>query len=196
MRKAFTLIELLISVSILSIMMIFLYKSYASLNMSNNFYKKELESIKSEQIKKRVFFLDFSLSLYKKNNILNQDIDEDVVFLQTSNSLHKRFNPYVAYIVKDSNLYRLESLKEFKVYPLDIDSEFEIDYIGEVDSFRVYKSTGKFEVVINNDTNATDSNTTENNTTIEQGPSELFLVHVDFKEDEDILLKIKGLNEQ
>jgi len=191
MRKAFTLIELLISVSILSIMMIFLYKSYASLNMSNDFYKKEVDTIKSEQVKKRVFFLDFSLSLYKKNQILNQETNEDVVFLQTSNSLHRRFNPYVAYVVKDSKLYRLEALKEFKEYPLNIDSEFEVDYMGEVNSFRVYKSTGKFEVMPVNDNNTTDTNTTK-----AQSPAELFLVHVDFKKEKDILLKIKGLNEQ
>ena len=48
MRKAFTLIELMISVSILSIMMIFLYKSYASVNMSNKFYEKEVELIKQQ----------------------------------------------------------------------------------------------------------------------------------------------------
>ena len=73
MRKAFTLIELVISISILSIIMIFLYKSYASLNTSNRFYKKEVSQIKSQQLKKRVLFLDFTLAVDKSVKILNQD---------------------------------------------------------------------------------------------------------------------------
>lgn len=167
MRKAFTLIELMVSISILSIIMIFLYKSYASLNQSNGFYKKEASFIKSEQLKKRVLFLDFSLALGNSVKIINQDTKEDIVFLQSSNSIHKRYNPYIAYIFKDSKLYRLESLREFKDYPLSADAEFSVEYFGEADSFRVYKSNNK--------------------------DKELFLVHIDFKEDEDILLKIKVL---
>ena len=170
MRKAFTLIEMLVSVTILSIMMIFLYESYASLNKSNQIYKNEVNSIKSEQIKKRVIYLDFSLALHKKTNILNQGTKEDIVFTQSSNSIHKRYNPYIAYIVKDFKLYRLESLKEFKEYPLSLDVEADVDYLGEVNSFRVYRSKEK--------------------------DKEIYLVHVDFKESDDILLKIKVLNEK
>jgi len=170
MRKAFTLIELMVSISILSIIMIFLYKSYASLNHSNSFYKKEVSYIKSEQLKKRVLFLDFSLAIQTKTKIdvINQDKKEDIVFLQSSNSIHKRYNPYIAYIFKDSKLYRLESLREFKGYPLSADAEFSVEYFGEADSFRVYKSQNRDKELS-------------------------LLVHVDFKEDEDILLKIKVL---
>ena len=167
MKKAFTLIEMLISITILSIMMIFLYKSYALLNISNSFYKKELRSIKNLQLKKKVIFLDFSLALQGKTKILNQETIEDVVFMQSSNSVHKRFNPYIAYIVKDSKLYRLESLYEFKEYPLSFDNEFIVDYLGEVNSFRVYKS--------------------------KDSTKESYLIHVEFKEDEEVLLKVKVL---
>jgi prepilin-type N-terminal cleavage/methylation domain-containing protein len=166
MRRAFTLIEVFVSITILSIMMMFLYKSYASLNSSNNFYKKELIIIKDAFIKKKVIYLDFSLALQEKTKILNQETKEDVVFLQSSNSIHRRYNPYIAYIVKDYKLYRLESIKEFKEYPLNFDSEFIAECLGEVNSFRVYKSKNKIES---------------------------YLVHIDFKKGEDILLKINVL---
>ncbi|MCK4875091.1 MAG: prepilin-type N-terminal cleavage/methylation domain-containing protein [Sulfurimonas sp.] len=166
MRKAFTLIEMMISITILSIMMIFLYESYASLNSSNIFYKKELNTIEDAHVKKKVLFLDFSLVQDKKIKILNQESNEDVVFMQSSNSIHRRYNPYIAYTVKDSKLYRLESLYEFKEYPFSFNNEFVSDYLGEVNSFRVYKSD-------------------DNN--------ESYLVHVDFKKDENILLKVKIL---
>ena len=169
-RKAFTLIELLISVSILSIMMIFLYKSYASLNSSNKFYKNELNSINNIMKKKKVIFLDFALSFYKSINILNQDSKIDIVFFQSSNSIHKRYNPYVAYIAKEDKLYRLESLKELKEYPLTQESDFVADYLGEINRFRVYKSKEK--------------------------KREIYLIDIDFKNEDDILLKIKVLNQK
>ena len=165
MRKAFTLIELVVSIGILSIIMIFLYKSYASLNESNSFYKKEVSKIKSEQLKKKVIFLDFSLAM--NVDVKPQDKQEDIVFLQSSNSMHNRYNPYIAYIFKEQKLYRLESLKQFKDYPLSADAEFSVEYFGEADSFRVYRS----------DNNATES----------------YLIHVDFKVEEDVLLKVKVL---
>jgi prepilin-type N-terminal cleavage/methylation domain-containing protein len=164
-RKAFTLIELVVSIGILSIIMIFLYKSYASLNKSNSFYKKEVSKIKSEQLKKKVLFLDFSLAM--NIDLKPQDKQEDIVFLQSSNSMHNRYNPYIAYIFKEHKLYRLESLKQFKDYPLSADAEFSVEDFGEAKSFRVYRS----------DNNATES----------------YLIYVDFKEEEDVLLKVKVL---
>jgi len=169
MRKGFTLIELMVSITILSIIMIFLYKSYAELNLSNKIYTKKLEEIKKIELIKKVIYLDFTLSKYKSVNIINQEKIEDTVFFQTTNSLHNRINPYVAYIVKDKKLYRLESLKKIEEYPLVADSEFVSDFLGEVKSFRVYS--------------ATDLNKAK------------YLVEIDFEAENDILLKIKALNE-
>jgi len=173
-RSAFTLIELLISVSILSIMMVFLYKSYSTLNISNKIYSKELNNIQSHQIKKKVLFSDFSLIIDKDIRILNQDRHTDVVFFKSSNSIHKRYNPYIAYIAKNEKLYRLESLKELKEYPLSSDDLFDIDYFGEINDFRVYQSKAK------KDTNSSKIIS--------------YLVHVNFKKEKDILYKIVPLN--
>lgn len=166
MRSAFTLIELMVSITILAIIMIFLHKSYASLNRSNHFYKDQIVDVKTTQLKKRVLFLDLSLALPKSVKILNQDKKEDIVFFQTTNSMHKRYNPFVAYIFKDSKLYRLESLRKFTSYPLSLDAEFSVEFFGDAKSFRIYKSDKK---------------------------DEAYLVHIDFKDEDDILLKIKVL---
>lgn len=161
-KSAFTLIEMLISVSILSIMMIFLYKSYASLNKSNEFMKKHLSSLKIQQLKKQIIFLDFSSSL--ETNIINKDSKADLVFTQTSNSLHRKYNPYVAYIVKESKLYRLESLTAFTEATLNLNNEFSVDNLGEINSFRLYRSKDQ--------------------------KNKSYLVHIDFKYEDDILMKI------
>lgn len=175
MRRAFTLIEMMVSITILAIMTVYLYQSYASLNSSNTLLQRATDNIKEIELKKRVVFLDFSLALKSDAkghlNILNQGAEEDVVFMQSSHSLHKRHNPYVGYLVKNKKLYRIESLKPLNRYPLGVESEFEADMLGEVKSFRVYKNKPK-----------------EDNT------SEAYLVHIDFEKEEDILLKVKTLN--
>jgi len=168
-RTAFTLIELLISISILTIMMLYLYKSYTSLNISNEIIKKEGSHIQRVQKFKKVIYLDFLLALHKTINLKKREKNEDFVSLQSSHSIHKRYNPYVAYIVKEEKLYRLESLTKISTYEVAPDIDFDIDYIGEVKNFRVYKSSKK--------------------------KKESYLVHIDFKSFEDVLLKVNVLNE-
>jgi len=173
MRKGFTLIEMMISVVILSIMMLYLYQSYSSLNQSNIFYKGKTDSIKDEQVKKQIFYMDFALAHLNSVQILNQDKYYDVVFMQSSHSLHRKHNPYVAYIAKNKKLYRLESLTQIKEYPLSIDDQFVVDDLGDIESFRVYQSTTK-----------------------EKGASSnIFLIHSDFEKENDVLLKVKSLND-
>lgn len=168
-RGGFTLIELMISISILSIMMIFLYRSYASLNFSNKILKTELTTLTDVQKLKKLLYLDLSLAEYESTKVENREDTEDFVILQSLNSIHKRHKPFVTYIVKENKLYRLESLKNLSSYRLAQDSEFDADYLGEVKSFRVYKSSNV--------------------------DNELYLVHIDFTNLEDILLKINVLNE-
>ncbi|MBC8236693.1 MAG: prepilin-type N-terminal cleavage/methylation domain-containing protein [Helicobacteraceae bacterium] len=167
-RKAFTLIELMVSISILSIMMLYLYQSYASLNRSNVIVKKEIGEILSTQKLKKVLFLDFSLALPQTTSVQNREINEDFVSLQSANSIHKRFQPYIAYIVKEKKLYRLESLKRLDTYELSADSVFDVDLIGEVDNFRVYKSSSS--------------------------KKESYLLDVDLKGLEDLIIKVNVLN--
>ncbi len=173
MRKAFTLIEMLVSISILSIMMLFLYKSYSSLNISNAIYKKEANTLIATDNLKKTLFLDFSLALHKTIKIENQEKNEDVVFMQTSNSNHKNYNPYVAYILKESKLYRLESFKQYSGFPLSVEDNFSVDMLGNVKTFRVYKNEKKANEII----------------------SEVYLIHIEFEDTKEVILKVKALNE-
>lgn len=137
-KRAFTLIEIIIAITILSIMMISLYQSNDSLNLSNAFYQKEATKIKEAKQKQKIIFLDFSLLLFGEYKVVHNNKKEDSVFLQTSHSMHGRINPYVAYIIKDARLYRIESFGP--------DTVLDIDDFGEVQKFRVYEnSLGKDE---------------------------------------------------
>jgi len=167
-KKAFTLIELLISIVILSILVLFLYQSYASLNRSNDTLAQQREKITKEELLRKTLYLDFSVAFAPTIKILHQSKTKDVVFLQSPHSVHDRINPYIAYIVKDKTLYRLESLKPFKKYPLTSDNDFVVDKLGKVKIFRVYKSKDK--------------------------KNEVYLLHVIFEKEGEILLKVKVYN--
>ena len=166
MRKAFTLIEMMIAISILSIMMIYLYTTNASVNKSNIFYAKQVNKLNQLTLKKRVLFLDISFMLYRQYSIIHNNKNEDILFLQTTNSLHKRVNPFVAYIVKNKKLYRLESFKKL-IYPFSQDDKFDVDYFGDIEHFRVYK----------------------------QKKRETFLVDLQLKNADRVLMKVNALNE-
>lgn len=168
-KKAFTLVELIVSIIILSLMIVALYKSYASLNMSNDIYKNKTNSIKNIELKKKIIYLDLLLVMPKSLAYLDQDTKEDIISFQTTNSVHKRFNPYVTYVVKDSILYRLESLKKIKTYPFDSDFNGNIDDLGVVDKFKIYKSNSK--------------------------KIESYLVNILFKDSSKILLKVNVLSQ-
>lgn len=164
-RSAFTLLEMLIAISILSIMMIFLYKSYSTLNRSNVIFKNEVEVLENIKLKKKILFLDFSVSKLGSVKIESLDRQNDIVLMKSANSIHKRFNPYIGYVVSGDKLYRIESLKPL-VYPLDVNSEFDVDEFGEVSRFRVFKSNTSY------------------------------IIDVEFKNSQKILLKVKALNEK
>ncbi|QOP41713.1 prepilin-type N-terminal cleavage/methylation domain-containing protein [Sulfurimonas marina] len=167
MRKAFTLIELMISIVILSIIMVFLYKSYAELNGQNKIYKEATDKIEKIESIKQTIFLDLSMSFQETIVILPQDKKIDILFFQSSHSIHDRINPYIGYIVQDKKLYRIESLQVLKAYPLDSRIDFDIDYLGKVNNFRIYPS---------------------------QKEDSLYLVDVSLKDLERILMKIKSFS--
>ncbi|SFV58006.1 hypothetical protein MNB_SM-6-1166 [hydrothermal vent metagenome] len=158
MRKAFTLIELMISITILSIMMLFLYKSYADMNVSNRVYVKEAKKLAKLETIKKITYLDLSLAFPKSIKIIKENSNRDILFMQTKHSLHRRILPFVAYIMKDKKLYRLESRQAFTKYPLNTDISFDIDYIGKVKKFRIYapkdpkKAIYLFNIVFKNKT--------------------------------------------
>jgi prepilin-type N-terminal cleavage/methylation domain-containing protein len=169
MKKAFTLIELMVSIVILSILMLFLYQSYAGLNKSNEVIGTKVNEFEHLVLVKKTVYLDFYTSKYTKMKILKQDQDEDVVYIQTKNSLHQMFAPYVAYVVKNEILYRLESLNEFRKYPFEAQSNFLVDRLGKVRIFRIYKSKNDEKSMV--------------------------MIHIVFQNKDEVLLKVPVLNQ-
>jgi len=138
MKKAFTLIELVVAIIILSILMVFLYKSYADTNRVNKTYAKAVYKLTKEKLIKRTLYLDF-MQAHKKS-IFIQHIDKnfDFISFMTGHSIHRRINPYVSYIVKEKVIYRLESLQQIKSLDINRDITYDIDKIGVVEKFKLF----------------------------------------------------------
>jgi len=149
-RSAFTLIEMMIAITLLSVIMIFLYQSMASLDKSNRFYGERLQSISTEQSLYKTLYLDLTLSEPNSGEIINIDKDKDILLLQTSHVVHTNVMPYVAYVLKEKHLYRIESATRL-TYPFDSDLNALIDDFGEVQKFRLYKNSTHYLLHLNID---------------------------------------------
>jgi len=149
-RQAFTLIEMMIAITLFSVVMIFLYQSMATLEKSNRFYSDKLHDISREQSLFKTLYLDLSLSSADNGVIDNINKNEDMVFLQTSHVIHTHVMPYIVYFIKDKHLYRVESTTKL-TYPFESNLNVLIDDFGEVKKFRLYKNSTHFLLHLNID---------------------------------------------
>ena len=168
-KNAFTLIELVISITILSIIMLFLYKSYADLNKTNKVYEKEVLQLQNISRIKQVLYLDLLLATKQTLVVLHQDSKFDFISFETKHSLHRRIRPNIAYIVKENILYRLESNNAIESLEISREQPFIIDKIGSIKKIKLYSSTG-------------------------ENKENIFLLEADFTDAAPITLKIKVLN--
>lgn len=110
MKKAFSLIELLISIVLFSLLLLFLYKTLDFMMLENESFK----NIVTEELKNKDFqstLLEDSLeSSYFSTGYLNGNL---FFTFKSQNILHYPFNNYITYIYLEDKLYRIESQYEF-----------------------------------------------------------------------------------
>ena len=108
MKKAFTLVEIIISIFLFSLIMIFLYKSTSNLRLNNKNLKENHS--KSKTFNKVLYQLKNDLILSSKVKI---DNEKNKIELITTNTLYENSNPKVIWtILKQSKtLIRVENKK-------------------------------------------------------------------------------------
>ena len=144
-KQSFTLIEILISISLLAIIVLFLYQTLDVTTKSNKFFQEKLSIQEYKTNLKKIFFKDiiYSYSIkteYDKNKNIILDIN-------TSNTYHDSFYNNITYLIsKDNNLLRIESKNKFKKDKL-YDEFFDTSYIDtiaiDVNKFKVTKTNDK-----------------------------------------------------
>ncbi len=120
MKKSFTLLELLISISIFMIMVIFLYKTIEQTKYSNNSFSKKEKLLKEFNHLHNLFLEDIA----EASNI-NISVDKEknsIVRIVTNNTYHNPYFNNITYFLSPSKkLLRIESLEFFNEQePLNI----------------------------------------------------------------------------
>jgi prepilin-type N-terminal cleavage/methylation domain-containing protein len=131
--KGFTLIEILISISIFSIVVVFLYQTLDMTQKSNDFYSEKLEDKQNQNYLKKIFFLDL---MHKQGaEKIIKDREENSIFsFKSTNTYHNPFYEHITYMIsKEKNFLRIESKKEINTKRLDEDF-FKNSFIDVIDN--------------------------------------------------------------
>ncbi len=116
MKKAFTLMEVMISITIFMIILLFIYKVLDDTKLTNK--KFETHIYKKDDISHmyKVFTEDIAESRDFKAINISQDRDKNtIVIFKSNNTFHNAFYTNITYMVSSNdNLVRIESSDKFK----------------------------------------------------------------------------------
>ncbi len=153
--RAFTLVEILISIALFSMIILTLYKVLDEFNFSSKFYTKKLDEISSIKEIKMVFFNDF-LKM-KEESLIIEALDTSttgnmLLQFQSYNYYHNPFYSHITYMVsKQNNLLRIESAEVFERKSIQ-EGFFKTAYIDtivkDVDSFKVEQKEKKLNLYV------------------------------------------------
>ena len=157
MRRGFTLIELMIAITLTALLLTLLYNVSDSIKKGAKYYlDKEQTLIKNSQKIYKLLLMDILGSNLNSTMIANQDDKKTDILLHTSNSLHRVENPWVLYrITDDKELLRIESLYRPK-FPLNqIDNPYIfVDIVCKnIERFKIYKKKNDFLIIFQCDKN-------------------------------------------
>jgi len=134
-KKAFTLIEILVSISLFMIIILFLYQALDMTQKSNNFFASKLEKRETEDYIKKILFLDMISKNNKitNNNIITNKDKNSILLFTTSTIYHNPFYTNVTYMLsKNGDFLRIESKDRFNIKDLR-DNFFDDAYIDILD---------------------------------------------------------------
>ena len=146
-RKAFTLLEVLISIALLGIVIVALFSSVDMMQNSNEHLSKYLEKSKKITKSTKVLYLDMMGS--DGNITIQKDEFSRVCMEETRNSLYALPTAKVCWVVlkKNRTLARIEG----NAYHLPLNSEerVEVDLVmSDIEVFDVYHEKDKILVLI------------------------------------------------
>lgn len=151
MRKAFTLLEVLISVSIFAVIMVFIYKTLDDTKYSNKLFAQKQEQAKSKNRLYNILLEDIAEA---KTIKISQSKDlKSNLNLVSFNSYHNAYFTNIAYLVSSNDkLVRIESKDEFKYSNTSFDfyenNNAYIDILlDDIEVFEIIKKSEKQYII-------------------------------------------------
>jgi len=154
-KRSFTLIEVIISITLFSIIIVFLYSTLNITQKSNQVFKDELNKNIAKEDIKFIFFEDL---INSKNSIkIYEDKDKNTILtFSTNNTFHNPFYTNITYLLsRKNNLLRIESNLPYdskKIYQFKDNENRYIDKISsDIKLFKVYhdnKNNKKYTIYI------------------------------------------------
>ena len=140
MKRSFTLVEVLVSIALFSIILLFLYETLEVTKSTNNFYVKKLNTLVDTNNIKKIILSDISQSSLVE--ISKDENSNNILVIKTNNLYHNDFFKYVTYLVtQENNLLRIESLTKFDKKTIS-DKFFDSSYIDVLlKDIEVFKSS-------------------------------------------------------
>ena len=152
-KKAFTLIEVLISITLLVIIVLFLYQVLDITTKSNKFFSSKL-LIQTDKIRlKDIFVMDIMHSGSNMIENLTENRDKNTILsLKSTNTYHNNSYNNITYLLsKENNLIRIENKRRFNKDKVDYDflDQAYIDILTtNIDKFKVAYKHEKYSIYI------------------------------------------------
>ncbi len=147
MKKAFTLIELVISIFLLGLIVYFLYSAVANLQKSNRIFEhKSQNAFKNQKI---LSLLEKDIFYAKSLNISGHQ--NTLIHMQTANTIFDIDHPYVTWFIKPDlqKLVRFESTLPFKNMNVRNSAYYHMSIISkECEKFKIHQSKKKDTILI------------------------------------------------
>jgi type II secretory pathway pseudopilin PulG len=146
MKKSFTLLEVIISITLFMILIVFLYKTLDQTKYSNNQFSKKEQSLKLTNDLYDIFLKDVAQAKDIKIE-LNKE-KNSIVKLISTNTYHNAFFNNITYLIGSNNkLVRIESKDIFKGFetPFEFYDDSFIDILlDDIEFFEVKEDKGSY----------------------------------------------------
>ena len=146
-KKAFSLVELIISIVLLGIIATFLYSTVSNLEKTNIIFAANEKALSSREKVIDILYDD----IFAANTLTLTGFEHSLVSMQTNNSLFDIEVPYVTWLVsKDKNtMLRFESTKAFKKMNSQNTNYYHVSKVREnCEVFKIYQSKKKDSILI------------------------------------------------
>jgi len=138
MKKSFTLLEVLISITLTVFIFTAIFEILHSLKITENSFLKKVHD-KHDLFVKAIYYDLLNAKNIKIIKTQNPDVDK--IYLQTSNSLYGFYEPYVVWVVKKGILFRIEDKDAIN---LPGDYKYFDEFAKDVKIFKIYKKDDKY----------------------------------------------------